>query len=110
MTHQSDYMSRKAKKVEIKKNEAEMRLEYSDKTSLLSRNFFQRFLENSLWALQTCSRYLKGAPSYVSHAPGRSGAPRIWGMPRCLRVPRGTGACPGFLGSFATPTHKVTIE
>ena len=36
-----------------------MWLGYSDKTSFLSWNFFQRPLETFLWTLRTCSSYLK---------------------------------------------------
>ena len=43
-----------------------MRLEYSDKTPFFElKLFFQRPLENFLWTLCTCSRYLKGPPNLV---------------------------------------------
>ena len=41
-----------------------IRLEYSDKISCFElKLFFQRPLENFLWTLRTCSRYLKGPPN-----------------------------------------------
>ena len=60
-------MSGKVKKVEIlKKMKLKMRLEYSDKTPFFElKLFFQRPLENFLWTLCTCSRYLKGLPNRV---------------------------------------------
>ena len=44
-----------------------MRLEYSDKTSCFElKLFFQRLLENFLWTLRTCSRYLKGSSNLAN--------------------------------------------
>ena len=51
------------------KTKLKMRLEYSDKSSFLSSNFFQRSLQTFLWTLWTCSEYLKGPPNldlYIS--------------------------------------------
>ena len=63
-THQSDFMSRKLKKVEIlKKWSSKSGWNILTKPHFLGWNFFQRPLENFLLAWRTCSRYLNGPPN-----------------------------------------------
>ena len=60
-SHQSDFMLRKLKKVEILKIEAQNRVGIFWQNPIFSaETFFQSYLENFLLALRTCSRYLKG--------------------------------------------------
>ena len=54
------------KKLGFWKNEAQMSLEYSNKTSYFEvKLFFQRAVKIFLWTLLTCSRYLEGSPNFV---------------------------------------------
>ena len=54
------------KKLRFCKMKFEIRLEYSDKASFFeAKFFFQRLVENFLWALRTCSSYWKGLPNLV---------------------------------------------
>ena len=53
-----------SKRLRFWKMKLKTRLEYSDNTSFfLDETFFERLLENFLWNLRTCSRYLTDTPS-----------------------------------------------
>jgi len=64
MTNQSDYMSGKARIIEILKK---WRLEYFDKPHALSWKFFQRPLENFSWTFWTCTKYLQDLPHIADY-------------------------------------------
>ena len=64
------FYGRKSKKsLDFEKLELKMRSEYSDRNPIFGvKLFFQEPLENFLWTLQPCLRYLKGAPSVALYA------------------------------------------
>ena len=58
------YVRKSEKSWDFKKKEAEMRLEYSDKTLFFgAKLFLKKPLQTFLWTLRACSRYLKSLQS-----------------------------------------------
>ena len=98
---------RKSKKVEIFKkwswNEAGI---FWQNLTFWAATFFQRLLENFLWGLHTCSRYLKGAPNLVLCVRKKSKSYHK-NMGLKSKSQRGGGETPGFPPLVPMPRFKV---